>query len=139
MTRLPWFWHFTSLPPVFFFFRYLLTIVLGFTPHVIILASFNFSSPELKAEVSFSDRPLSGCLSVCPSVNFYIFDFFSRTAGQILTRLGTNHSWVKRIQVCSKEGDSLSSRGDNSERVKIYWKIFKNLLLQNQQAKFNQT
>ena len=96
-----------------------------------------FSSPELKAQVSFSDRPLSGvslsvrlsvcpsvcpsvCLSVCPSVNFYIFDFFSRTAGPILTRLGTNHPWVKGIQVCSKEGNSPSPRGDNSKRVKIH-------------------
>jgi hypothetical protein len=29
---------------------------------------------------------------------------FSRTTGPILTRFGTNHSWVKGIQVCSKEG-----------------------------------
>jgi hypothetical protein len=29
--------------------------------------------------------------------------------------------------------------GDNSKRVKILWKIFKNLLLQNQQTNFNQT
>jgi hypothetical protein len=80
-----------------------------------------FSSPELKAQVSFSDRPLSGiCLSVCPSVNFYIIDFFSRTTGPILTRLSTNHPWVKGIQFCSKEGDSPSPRGDNSERVKIH-------------------
>jgi hypothetical protein len=84
-----------------------------------------FSSPELKAQVSFSDRPLSGVhlsvhLSVYPSVNFYVFDFFSRTAGPILTRLGTNHPWVKGIQVSSKEGDSPSPRGDNSERVKIH-------------------
>jgi hypothetical protein len=80
-----------------------------------------FSSPELKAQVSFSDRPLSGVhLSVCPSVNFYIFDFFSRTTGPILTGLGTNHPWVKGIQVCSKEGDSPSPRGDNSKRVKIH-------------------
>jgi hypothetical protein len=43
---------------------------------------------------------------------------FSRTTGPILTRLGTNHSWVKGIQVCSKEGDCPSLRGDNSERVK---------------------
>jgi hypothetical protein len=65
------------------------------------------SSPQLKAQVSFSYRQLSGVrLSVCPSVTFYIFYFFSRTAGPILTRLGTNHPWVKGIQVCSKEGDS---------------------------------
>jgi hypothetical protein len=52
-----------------------------------------FSSSELKTQVSFSDRLLSGVrLSVCPSVlpsvrssvNFYIFDF-SRTTGPILT------------------------------------------------------
>jgi hypothetical protein len=42
-----------------------------------------FSSPELKAQVSYSDRP--------SSVNFYIFGFFSWTTGPILTRLCTNH------------------------------------------------
>jgi hypothetical protein len=37
--------------------------------------------------------------------------FFSRTtSGLILTRLGTNHPWVKGIQVCSKKGDSPSPR-----------------------------
>jgi hypothetical protein len=45
---------------------------------------------------------------------------FSRTTGPILTRLDTNHPWVKEIQVCTKEGDSLSPRGDNSERVKMH-------------------
>jgi hypothetical protein len=49
-----------------------------------------------------------------------MFDFFSRTTRPILTRLGTNHPWVKGIQVFSKEGDSTSPRGDNSERVKIH-------------------
>jgi hypothetical protein len=29
-----------------------------------------FSSPELKAQVSFSDRPLSICLSVCKLLHF---------------------------------------------------------------------
>jgi hypothetical protein len=46
--------------------------------------------------------------------------FFSRTTGPVLTRRGTNHPWVKVIQVCSKEGDSPSPRGDNSERVKMH-------------------
>jgi hypothetical protein len=46
--------------------------------------------------------------------------FFSRTSWPILTRLGTNYPWVKGIQICSKKGDSPSSRGDNSERVKIH-------------------
>ena len=39
-------------------------------------------------------------------INFYIFDFFSRTIGPILTRLGTNHPWGKGIEVCSNEGCS---------------------------------
>jgi hypothetical protein len=79
-----------------------------------------FSSPELKAQVSFSDRLLSVVLlSVRLSVNFYIFNF-SRTTGPILTRLGTNHPWVKGIQVCTKEGDSPSPRGNNSKRVKMH-------------------
>jgi hypothetical protein len=61
--------------------------------------------------------------------------FFSRTTWPILTRLGTNHSWRKRIQVILKEGDSPSPRGDNSERVKVHRHFFK-ILLQNQiQAK----
>jgi hypothetical protein len=45
---------------------------------------------------------------------------FFRNTGPILTRLGTNHSWAKGIQDCSKEGVSPSPRGDNSERVKIH-------------------
>jgi hypothetical protein len=47
-----------------------------------------FSSPKLKPQVSFPGTlcPTSVCL-----LNIYIFDFFSRTAGPILTRLGTNH------------------------------------------------
>jgi hypothetical protein len=46
--------------------------------------------------------------------------FFSRTTGPILTRLGTNHPWVKGIQICSKEGDDPFPKGNESERVKIH-------------------
>jgi hypothetical protein len=46
--------------------------------------------------------------------------FFSRTTWPILTRLGTDHSYVKGIQVCSNEGDNPPTRGDNSERLKIH-------------------
>jgi hypothetical protein len=78
--------------------------------------------------ISSLDCPLSNIRpSVCPSVNFYVFDFFSRTTGPILTRLGTTHPWVEGIQICSNEGDSPSPRGDNSERVKnteFFLKIF---------------
>jgi hypothetical protein len=54
----------------------------------------------------------------------------------MLTRLGTNHPWVKGIQVCSNEGDSPSSSGDDSKRVT---EKLEKKLLQNQVAKVNQT
>jgi hypothetical protein len=41
------------------------------------------------------------------------------------------------IQVYSNEGDCSSPRGDNSKRVKMLWFFFSNLVLKNQQAKFN--
>jgi hypothetical protein len=44
---------------------------------------------------------------------------FSRITGPILTRFGTNHPWGKGIKVYSNKGNSLSPRGDNSERVKM--------------------
>ena len=71
----------------------------------------NFSSPELKAQVSFSDRLSS--LPVCPSVNFPIFNF-SKTTEPISTKLGTKHPGVKGIQVCSY-GEPFNSHKDN------YW------------------
>jgi hypothetical protein len=46
--------------------------------------------------------------------------FFSRTTGPILTIHGTNCPWMKGIQICSKEGDNPSPKGDNSEKVKIH-------------------
>jgi hypothetical protein len=51
--------------------------------------------------------------------------FFSRTTLPILTRRGTNHPWVMSIQICSKEGDNPSPRGDTSERVKMNRKFVK--------------
>jgi hypothetical protein len=72
------------------------------------------SSPELKAQVSYSDCLLS---VVSLSVNFYIFDFFFRTTWPILTRFGTNHPWGEGIQVCSNEEQHPSLRGNNTKRV----------------------
>jgi hypothetical protein len=54
--------------------------------------------------------------------------FFSKTLGPFLSRLGTNHPWVKGIQTCSKEGDSPSLMGDNSKIVKIQRKFLKILI-----------
>ena len=86
--------------------------------------SFGFCSPELKAQVSFSDHLSSVvCLSVRPSVclkTFHIFIFFSRTTGPISTKLGTKHPWVKGIQIYSNEGPRSFPMGDNYEIAKIH-------------------
>jgi hypothetical protein len=58
-----------------------------------------FSSPELKAQVSYSGRP-----SVCKLLNF---NFFSRTTGPILTKLGTNHPWGEGILIVQMKGIAL--------------------------------
>ena len=103
-----------------------------------------FSSPELKAQVSFSDhlssvvcpsvrpsvRPsvcLSVCLCVCLSVCklFTFSSFFSRTTVHILTKLGTEYPRVKEIQVCSKEGPHASQKGDNQEIIEINLQLLK--------------
>ena len=55
-----------------------------------------FCSPELRAQVSFSDRLFS---AVCLSVNFPHFIFCSKTTGPISTKLSTKHPLVKGIQV----------------------------------------
>ena len=80
---------------------------------------------KLKWAFLITRCPSSVCLSVRLSVNFHIFDFFSRTTGPILTKLGTNHPWGEGIQVCSNEGQDPSSRGDNGKRVKIHRDLLK--------------
>ena len=65
--------------------------------------SWDFRSPEPKAELSFSDHNMSVvCRRRC--------------------RHGhrTEHPSVKGIQVYTKEGQRPFRRGDNKERVKIY-------------------
>ena len=52
---------------------------------------------------------------------------FSRTPGPILTNLGTNHLWVKGIQVCSNEGPVPFPRGDNYKICKNTITNLKNL------------
>ena len=107
------------------YLHYFLSILL----YIIHCISPLYSSPELKAEVSFSDRLLSVvCLSFCLFVRlktFHIFNFFSRTTWPISTKHATKHPWVKKIQVCSNEGSRPFPRGDNTENVKLYWKYLK--------------
>jgi hypothetical protein len=75
-----------------------------------------FSSPELKAQVSYSDRPLSVCLFV----NFYIFNFLLQNHCANFNQTWRKSSLGKDIQVSSNEGDCPSPRGDNSKGVKMH-------------------
>ena len=61
---------------------------------------------------------------------------FIRTTVPISTKLGTNHLWVKGIQVCSNKRPCPFQRGDNCENTLTN---FKNLLLKNHWANFNET
>jgi hypothetical protein len=96
----------------------------------------SFNSPELKAQVSYSDRPLSVCLSVRASVRLAVY-----VCELLHFRLLFQNRWASFNQTCHKsslgEGDlSLFKwRAEpfckgiyyNSERVQIhkkYWKIF---------------
>lgn len=65
-----------------------------------------FSSPALKAQLSFSDHLLSGhhlffCLSICLSVciPIYIFNFFVRNFSVNLFKLGTKLPNKKNISL----------------------------------------
>jgi hypothetical protein len=78
-----------------------------------------FSSPDLKAQVSFSDCPSVRPSDVC-LLHFYNIDFLSKTVRSIISKVGANHPLVKGIQNCSYEGQPPFPRGDNSKWVKIH-------------------
>ena len=59
------------------------------------------------------------CPSSLLSLTYPIFIFYSRNTGPISSKLGTEHPWVKEIQVCP--------RGHNNEIAKIHWRNKKNL------------
>jgi hypothetical protein len=84
------------------------------------------SSPELKAQVSFPDRPL---FVVRKLVHFQLLlkIFFSRPSRPISIKLDSNHPWVKGILNCSNKGPGPIQRGDNHKNAKMGWghlKIF---------------
>ena len=90
--------------------------------YVHLSVTFFISSPDLKAQVSFSER-----LSIVHmSVNFPHFHLFStEPLGQFSTKLSTRHSLMVGIQIYSNEGPCPFPRGDNYEIVKIHWQNFK--------------
>ena len=87
--------------------------------------SFLFSSPELKAQVSFSDHLSSVvCLSVCPSVrlsvNFSHFHLLLPNHWANFNQTWHNESLGEGDSICSNEGPCPFPRGDNYQIVKIH-------------------
>ena len=76
------------------------------------------SSHELKAQVSFSDQNFSVvcCGNLCCCHKLFKFS----STGQISTKLGIKHPWMKVIKIYSNEGPHHFPRGDNYEIAKIH-------------------
>lgn len=72
-----------------------------------------FSSPDMKAHLSFSYHVLSG-VRLC-------VNFFSRTTRPLSTKRITKHHWVKDIQVVKYEGPCSLKRGDNKKIFEFFW------------------
>jgi hypothetical protein len=51
--------------------------------------------------------------------HLYIEKIFSRTSRPISFKLGTNHSWVKRIKKFLNEGPGSRLRGDNHKNANM--------------------
>ena len=100
--------------------------------------SLFISSPEPKAQESFSYKNLSFvrrrclCSSLCRKI--FTFSSFLQNHLANISQTGTKPPWVKGNQVCSNEGHRQFL--PNSENTPTN---FKNLLLQNHWAYFNQT
>ena len=72
-------------------------------------------------------------------VTFHIFIFFSRTTEPISAKLGTKHSCMKGIQVCSKEELHLFQGEIIMKQRKCNNEILKSFILQNHWANSNPT
>ena len=78
-----------------------------------------FSSPELKAQVSFSDHLSSVvCLSV-RLCNFSHFHLLLKNHWANFNQTWHKVSLYEGVQVCSNEGPRPFQRGDNWEKIKI--------------------
>ena len=73
-----------------------------------------FSSPEPKAQVSYCHSALS---VVRPSVNFHIFDFFSRTAWWILMKLCRDEVLIFPYKCCCFSTRSAKERIQGGAKI----------------------
>ena len=111
------------------------TLRSGSTSTSVCWVSLVFSSPEPKAQVSYCHsapsvvRPsVRRPSSVRPSVNFHIFNFFSRTAWWILMKLGRDEVLMVPYKCCCFSDRSAKGRiqggGKNKSRGSPFSRIF---------------
>ena len=95
-----------------------------------------FSAPEPKAQVHYCDHALSVVrLSVCPSLTFHIFDFFSETAEQNSTKQDLNVLY----KVCVFRADRKNKMAALASDWLRHWLRHFRLLLWNRWTEFNET
>ena len=95
-----------------------------------------FSAPEPKAQVHYCDYVLSVVRpSVCPSLTFHIFDFFSETAERNSTKLDRKQDLNILYQVCVFQAD----RKNKMAALASDWLRHFRLLLWNRWTEFNET
>ena len=82
---------------------------------------------------------LIACHPSSEIAKIHLQNFNQKKHTSISTKLATMHPWVKGHQVCSNEGPCPFPSGDYYEIAKNILTNFKNLLLQNHWANFNQS
>ena len=81
----------------------------------IIYEGILFSSPESNAQVSYCHSTPS--VVVRPSVNFHIFNFFSRTTWWILMKLGRDEVLIVPYKCCCFSARSLKGRTQGGAKI----------------------
>jgi hypothetical protein len=65
-------------------------------------------------------RPSVRLVSDVSLLHFYIFDFFSRTAGPIVTKVGTNHLWWKGFRIVHMKGNPFLYARRKTGRIMLW-------------------
>ena len=93
------------------------TVLIFFHPKNPIYLNPHYISPELKAQVRFTDRLSFVSVTSRPSVRLYTFSYHFHPLFQ-------KHS-VYLNQTYSNEGQSIFPTGDNNGNAIIFWRNFK--------------
>ena len=100
------------------------------TPQLVLSHMGVFSSPEPKAQVSYCHSSLSVVIRRRPSIDFHIFNFFSRIASWILMKLGIDEVLMVSYKCCCFSAGSTRGGSRAGQKEVMGVPFFKKLLLQ---------